>query len=68
MVVDVCFGCDGAPHDTIKLDYSACLPLAFTLYITMDAKSQYTVLRIKRKATEAPLSSLGLLVHFFWGT
>jgi hypothetical protein len=27
----------------------------------MDAKSQYTVLRIKRKATEAPLSSLGKL-------
>jgi len=27
----------------------------------MDAKSQYTVLRIKRKATEAPLSSLGRL-------
>lgn len=30
--------------------------------VIMAEKAQYTVLRIKRKATEAPLSSLGTLI------
>jgi hypothetical protein len=39
-------------------------PLPFVYQFTtqvykMDQKAQYTVLRIKRKATEPPLSSLG---------
>lgn len=49
----------GAPHTAATRLPSSSISSLSVLRAQMDGEAQYTVLRIKRKATEAPLSSLG---------